>query len=303
MPESLGESKKTMATRAAGLTLSTRSKAIKKTTATAKKVSRTEVRAHNGTEAASESLPREKYNKQFQFFYSRTCFRNMIEYYKKLYQDMKDEQKHPKQVLQDVKWPDMEKVIKQLLVQELGLADVVEGKVGSELECTILVVTMMMILFTHRHKKGDRFIVQAEELIRGIEKADQPAHGLMPFLNGTDDEDDHINNDVNNGSVLQMKWEVIRDCLYKYSKRAQDRFFKYFIEAYLFARFGLSDSGNDFILSKDDMCAEKRPKIEAEMSVLTKEAVDAVERLASSESNPLSAELTARLLRDIRQKQ
>lgn len=49
------------------------------------------------------------------------------------------------------------------------------------------------------------------------------------------------------------------------------------------------------------MCNEKRLELEQEMGVLTQEAVNAVERMAGSEANPLSPALTARLLRDIRQ--
>ena len=98
---------------------------------------------------------------------------------------------------------------------------------------------------------------------------------------------------------MSMKWDVIRDCLYKYSKRAQDRFFKYFFEAYLFARFGLSKDGFDFIMSKEDMVEEKAPKIEAELKVLTNIAVAAVEQMAKSQNCPVSPALARRLLRDI----
>ena len=99
-----------------------------------------------------------------------------------------------------------------------------------------------------------------------------------------------------------MKWDVIRDCSYKYSKRAQDRFLEYFFEAYFFARFGLSEQCVAFVLNKEeDMCNEKRLELEQEMRVLTQEAVNAVERMAESDANPLSPALTARLLRDVTQ--
>lgn len=188
----------------AGLTLSIRSKGIKKVVVKA------------GTGAAS--LTREKYNKKFQFFYSRTCFRGMLGYYQSLHHSMKSQATHPKQVLQNVEWPETQKMIKQLLIKELGLADVVNGKVGTELETTILVLTMMMILFAHRHLKNDKYILQADELIKKLEQAAEPAHGLSPFLNGTEDEESFITG--KNGNVLQMKWDVIRDCSYRYSKRA-----------------------------------------------------------------------------------
>ena len=70
-----------------------------------------------------------------------------------------------------------------------------------------------------------------------------------------------------------MKWEVQRDVSYKYSKKAEDRFLAYFFETYLFAVFGLSEEGREFITCRDDMNDEKLPKITAEMDALTEKAV------------------------------
>ena len=40
--------------------------------------------------------------------------------------------------------------------------------------------------------------------------------------------------------------------MYKYSKKAQDRYFSFPIEAFLFAAFSLSDEGLMFLKSKPD---------------------------------------------------
>ena len=40
--------------------------------------------------------------------------------------------------------------------------------------------------------------------------------------------------------------------MYKYSKKAQDRFFAHPIEAFLFSAFSLSDEGIQFLKSKPD---------------------------------------------------
>ena len=40
--------------------------------------------------------------------------------------------------------------------------------------------------------------------------------------------------------------------MYKYSKKAQDRYFSYPIEAFLFAAFSLSDEGINFLQNKPD---------------------------------------------------
>lgn len=139
------EAKKTKTESRLPLTVSRRSKAI-----------------HKGSVSAAGQ---HTYNKQFQFFYSRSCFRGYVEFYKDSLTDMKGQQRTPKQILQNISWRDMRAMIEQLLANELGLADVLSGKYGTQDEVTLLVVTMMMVLFTHRHQKKDTFIVQADKLV------------------------------------------------------------------------------------------------------------------------------------------
>ena len=76
-----------------------------------------------------------------------------------------------------------------------------------------MVITMMMVLYTHRHQKQDVFIVEARDILQNL----GDKYEIKPMLNGTRDEGDLIRQ---LGSILQMKWDVIRDCLYKYSKKA-----------------------------------------------------------------------------------
>jgi len=49
-----------------------------------------------------------------------------------------------------------------------------------------------------------------------------------------------------------VDFTIVRDVMYKYSKKAQDRFFSYPIEAFLFSVFSLSDEGIQFLLNKPD---------------------------------------------------
>jgi hypothetical protein len=51
---------------------------------------------------------------------------------------------------------------------------------------------------------------------------------------------------------VPIDFTVIRDVMYKYSKKAQDRFFSVPIESFLFAAFALSDEGLNFLKSKPD---------------------------------------------------
>ena len=80
-----------------------------------------------------------------------------------------------------------------------------------------MVNSMIMIVFSHRYSKGDRFIVEAEA---------EP-NSLVDF-------------------------SLVRDVMYKYSKKAQERFFAHPIEAFFFAAFALSDEGFSFLSCKPD---------------------------------------------------
>jgi len=78
-----------------------------------------------------------------------------------------------------------------------------------------------MIVFSHRYCKGDKFIIEAETLAK-----------------------------ANNSTPIDFS--IVRDTMYKYSKKAQDRFFSFPIESFLFAAFSLSDEGLKFLQNKPD---------------------------------------------------
>merc|ERR1712166_1636495 len=90
----------------------------------------------------------------------------------------------------------------------------------TEKERQQVVHSMMLIVFSHRYSKGDRFIMEAE----------QEAPDDEPVVDFT----------------------IIRDVMYKYSKKAQDRYFSLPVKAFLFAAFSLSDEGLLFLKSKPD---------------------------------------------------
>lgn len=78
----------------------------------------------------------------------------------------------------------MRSSIETLLIQEIGLDDLIAGKIGTDLEKQLLVLTMMMILYTHRHTKQDVFIVDARKILQQLGES----HELKPILNGTVEE-------------------------------------------------------------------------------------------------------------------
>ena len=69
-----------------------------------------------------------------------------------------------------------------------------------------------MIVFSHRYSKGDKFILESEAC-------------------------------ANSQMMSPIDFTIIRDTMYKYSKKAQDRYFSFPIESFLFAAFSLSDEG------------------------------------------------------------
>lgn len=58
-----------------------------------------------------------------------------------------------------------------------------------------------------------------------------------------------------------MDFSILRDCMYHYSRKAQDRFFGHPIEAYYFAKFAASADGQKFIRAKQNMSEENINKL------------------------------------------
>jgi hypothetical protein len=53
-----------------------------------------------------------------------------------------------------------------------------------------------------------------------------------------------------------IDFTILRDCMYHYSKKAQDRFFGQAIETFFFAKFARSPDAMVFIKNKTNMSAE-----------------------------------------------
>ena len=83
---------------------------------------------------------------------------------------------------------------------------------------------MIVFISTHRHTKADKYLVELQSQVKKATKHDP----------------------------LYSDFSIVRDVMYHYSKKAQDRFFSHPVEAYLFIAFAQSQSGQDFILTKHD---------------------------------------------------
>jgi hypothetical protein len=138
----------------------------------------------------------------------------------------------------------VEKFIVQTFGQELFNYDD-QPDLGSS-EKMALINTMMMIVFSHRYCKGDLFIHEA----------------------------------INNVNENSIDFSIVRDVMYKYSKKAQDRFFSHPIDAFLFATFSLSDEGIQFLKSKPDNMgdAHKLQRLQHDLSELKNQSIYSLEK-------------------------
>ena len=89
---------------------------------------------------------------------------------------------------------------------------------------------MMIMLFTHRHGKDDRFLLETKQALAASPRG------------------------------LHFDFTVVRDTMYKYSKKAEERFFTFPVEAFFMARFAGSKDGLAYLKSKPDT-AEKRKRL------------------------------------------
>jgi len=121
---------------------------------------------------------------------------------------------------------------------------------------------MMAFVYAHRHNKDDKFILETKQA------------GFIDF-------------------------SIVRDVMYKYSKKAQDRFFEQPIEAYFFAKF--AQLGREFIQNKEKTmtkdCDFKLSKLMKNTDSLQQQAIASLKK-ASSEKNE-NASLIAFFLRDL----
>ena len=130
-------------------------------------------------------------------------------------------------------------IIMLKFVENVFGAELLNGKVDK----MQFVHSMMPIIFSHRYSKGDRFITEAEK-------------------------DQNVENPV-------VDFSIIRDVMYKYSRKSQDRFFSYPVESFLFAAFSLSDEGILFLKSKPDnkVDEDKLHRLHDDLAKLKNQAV------------------------------
>lgn len=77
-----------------------------------------------------------------------------------------------------------------------------------------------------------------------------------------------------------IEFDIIRDVMYKYSKKAQDRYFAQPVESFMFAAFALSDEGQAFLKAKPDNVkdSEKLTKMLKDLTRLKDLAIEALQQ-------------------------
>lgn len=113
---------------------------------------------------------------------------------------------------------------------------------------------MIPFIFSHRHEKDDKFIVEMRE------------------------------------SGKQLDFETVRDVMYKYSKKAQERYLESPVECFFLYWFGKSSEGRDFIDKKSDsgQIRDKTDRLHKEMDELQNQALLSLNvEEKSGESNKL----------------
>lgn len=111
------------------------------------------------------------------------------------------------------------------------------GKLSAE-EKRQMTFSMMAFVYAHRHNKDDLFLMESKDFI---------------------------------------DFTVLRDCMYHYSKKAQDRFFARPMETYFFAKFAKSREAMDFIKKKSNMSPENIRKLLTYTSELQKSSIVSLE--------------------------
>ena len=166
----------------------------------------------------------EKYYKQFDFFFIRSIFRIMTEFYKIKFQEFySQKQKALKKNSLPPSW--------QRFVKNGGICDSSKEEImfmvrefasmlfgpkifsGCPEEQRAICHAMIGIIFSHRFNKGDKFISEPE-------------------------------------TQSSVDFSIVRDVMYKYSKKAQDRFLAHPVQSFMLAVFALSDDGLLFLKNK-----------------------------------------------------
>ena len=151
-----------------------------------------------------------KYYQNFDFFFKRSCFRTMTEFYKDKFNTFFKDRLAKMKIEQPAAWNQYMKngAIKSLSKDKMYqiVQDFIDHLFGKDIltnnatlkvnQKKAIILRVMMILFSHRHTKNDTFIEEAQK--------EAEESGCRE---------------------LAIDFSVIRDVMYKYSKKAEEKYF------------------------------------------------------------------------------
>ena len=151
-------------------------------------------------------------HKQFDFFYTRTCFRYMNEYYKESYQHFidhlsKDSKNSNHKSLSHMTKGEVENNLINFIDHIFGKQLLQSSKL-SPIEKQQIIQSMMIFVFAHRHTTGDTFISETHKAMEQTDKKD-----------------------------LHFDFSIVRNVMYLYSKKAQEHYMTYPVESFFLAHF------------------------------------------------------------------
>eukprot|EP00347_Sterkiella_histriomuscorum_P023107 403335920 len=169
----------------------------------------------------------DKYYKKFDFFYKRTCFRLVSEYFKHLFSP------YQKSWVEQRKKTCIKTLIAEFAQKYFGyIIDDLPQNFKQE-----FIAFLTGMVHSHRHNKKEEALI-----------TERP-----------------------------IDFDVIRDTMYKYSKRAQEKFFKEPILCFFFVWFIQSKDGVDSTLSKfTDKGQEYLDRLKTELAELNQEALQSL---------------------------
>lgn len=137
----------------------------------------------------------------------------MNEYFKTEYLDyFKQYPDLQKQSLTSISRAEIEMAVSGYIDKMFG-PNLMNNDVLNKSQKSKIIQSMITFVYAHRHNKEDLFLMDIKK-----EK--------------------------------YLDFSILRDCMYHYSRKAQDRFFNHPIEAYFFAQFAASPDGQGFIKAK-----------------------------------------------------
>lgn len=183
------------------------------------------------------------------FFYTRTFFRHMTDYYTKKYKTYYDkmvQKNEPAEKRISMLSKDEVKAYLKNFVCSVFGEDILTTPDLTPTQKEQLILSMMIFVFSHRHgdKKQDKFIEQTR--LEQEEKAD-----------------------------TYFDFSILRNTMYNYSQKAQDAFLKKPVETFFMANFILASDSQQFIVSKqENKEVDKSQQILEKARQMLKKAMD-----------------------------